>query len=74
MANLWYTIPRKITLERSGEERDAIRIEQGFGNNSNTISQGIDGGFTLSEAEDLLWRLKQGIHLLKYGKIPHQHA
>ncbi len=74
MANLWYTIPEKIMLERNEGERDAIRIEQGFGNGSNTVGLGIDGGFTLSEAEDLLFRLKQGIHLLKYGKLPKQHA
>ena len=74
MTNLWYTIPRKITIRRGDEEQDAMRIEQGFGNNNNTISTGIDGGFTLSEAEDLLWRLKQGIHLLKYGKLPRQRT
>ena len=73
MANLWHTIPKKITLRR-GEGEDAIRVEQRFGNLKGTTNLGLDGGFTLKEAEDLAWRLKQGIHLLKYGKLPRQHA
>ena len=73
MTTLWYTIPKRRMLRRDDEEQEAIVIEQGFSNNKEREVLGIDGGLILSEAEDLAWRLKQGIHLLKHGKLPRQH-
>lgn len=74
MANLWYTIPKQATVNRWGDDEPAMALSQGFGGTDNLIAMGMDGGLTLKEAEDLQWRLKQGIHLLKYGKLPRQHA
>ncbi len=77
MANLWYTIPKKTTVDRGNGEEPAISIAEGQGNSANLRMLGVGGsggGLTLREAEDLLWRVKQGIQLLKYGKIRHQHA
>ncbi|KKL48559.1 hypothetical protein LCGC14_2324330 [marine sediment metagenome] len=74
MANIWYAIPKSVTVDRGDGDEHAIRIEVGLGNGSIRSSLGMDGGLTLKEAEDLAWRLKQGIGLLKNGKIPYQHA
>lgn len=68
MRKVWFTIPKKTTVERDSTE-EAVQIDQGFANNRQVNVLGVDGGLTLSELEDLLWRVKQGIHLLKTGKI-----
>jgi len=59
MDKLWFTSPKEVTTTRG----KGIQIEQSSGNSNHSIL-GVDGGLTLSEAEDLLWRLKQGIDLL----------
>lgn len=76
MAKLWFMIPKLTEVDRGDGEEKAISIAQGQGNSSNLTMLGVGGsggGLTLGEAEDLLWRLKQGVHLLKHGKIPYQH-
>ncbi len=74
MANLWYTIPKLTTVDRGTGDEQAVLIYQGFGEHNTSKPLGIDGGLTLKETEDLEWRLKQGIQLLKLGKIRKQHA
>ena len=74
MAHLWYTIPKLTTVDRDDGEERAISIAEGQGNSDNLWAIGSGGGLTLTEAEDLRWRLKQGVQLLKYGKIRKQHA
>lgn len=74
MANQWYTIPKLITVDRGAGDEPAVSISQGFGGHYPLNKLGMDGGLTLKEVEDLQWRLKQGIQLLKHGKIRKQHA
>ena len=74
MGNVWYTLPKSTTVDRGEGDEPAIRIEAGLGNSSIHNTLGLDGGLTLKEAEDLAWRLKQGVHFLKHGKLPQQHA
>ena len=77
MARLWYTIPKATTVDRGKGEEPAVSIAQTQGGGSNLVMLGVGGsggGMTLSEVEDLQWRLKQGVQLLKFGKIRRQHA
>lgn len=77
MANLWFMIPKLTKVDRGNGEEQAISIGQGQGSSGNLTMLGVGGsggGFTLQEAEDLMWRLKQGVQLLKHGKIRKQHA
>ncbi len=68
-ANVWFTIPKENTVTRGSTEEKAVRINQGFANSPEVNVLGVDNGLTLSELENLLWRVKQGIHLLRYGKL-----
>ena len=70
----WFTIPKKVTVDRDDGELEAVKIQQGYGSPMMLMDVGIDGGLTLDEAEDLQWRLKQGIQLLKQGKIRNQRT
>ena len=74
MANMWWTIPKLVEVDRGEGDVPAIRIERGWSGTSTKDAIGMDGGLTLKEGEELAWRLKQGIHLLKHGKLPNQHA
>lgn len=65
----WFTIPKLDKVDRGNGEVDAISINSGFGKSSNLIAIGVDGGLTLEELEQLEWRIKQGIHLIKTGKL-----
>ena len=71
---VWFMIPKLIKVNRGSGDEPAIEILQGFANNKDLTRLGVDGGLTLKEAEDLLWRIKQGIHLLKHGKLLRSHA
>lgn len=73
MANLWYTIPKLTTVDRGTGNEKAVSISQGFGEGNPLQALGMDGAFTLNEAEDLLWRMKQAVHLLKLGRLPPNH-
>ena len=73
MVNLWYDIPKLTAVDRGNGDEKAVSIIQGFGENNKQDVMGMDGGFTQKELEDLLWRVKQGIQLLKQGKIRYQH-
>ncbi|KKM07040.1 hypothetical protein LCGC14_1737940 [marine sediment metagenome] len=77
MANLWYGIPKLTTVDRGEGKEQAVVISQSDSHDvklTQTTTLGIDGGLTLREAEDLLWRMKQAVHLLKHGKLPPNHA
>ena len=74
MANVWYTIPRSTTVDRGDGDEPAIHIEESFSTGMISRVLGIDGGLTLKEVEDLVWRLKQGVQLIKHGEISRQHA
>lgn len=68
MSKVFFGIPKEITVDRGDGEEKAMSISQGYSSTSASQTLGLDGGLTLSEAEDLLWRIKQGIHLLKTGR------
>ena len=74
MANLWYGIPKLTTVDRGTGDEPAVSIIQGLGELKLKTAMGIDGGLTLSEVQDLQWRLQQATQLLKSGKIRRQKA
>lgn len=69
MIQFGFGIPKKITVDRGAGDEEAMSISQVYERGGTNQTIGLDGGLTLKEAEDLLWRLKQGIHLLKHGRI-----
>ena len=72
--NVWATIPKLTEVDRGDGKEPAAKIQLGGGNNPERATLGMDGGLTLAEVEDLEWRCKQAIQLLKTGKIRKQSA
>lgn len=68
---VWYSIPKKIKVNRKEGEFDAVRIEEGYASSDRNIL-GLGGGLTLPEVEDLLWACKQAVSLLKTGHLIRQ--
>ena len=66
---VWYTVPNLVQVSRGDKRSTGVSIKAGFANNNNLNVLGIDEGLTLDELEDLLWRVRQGIHLVKTGRL-----
>ena len=72
--SVWATIPKLTEVDRGEGKEPAAKIQLCWGNNLERTTLGTDGGLTLAEVEDLGWRCKQAIQLLKTGKIRNQHG